>query len=102
MLNNAPSNLTLVSGPLHDSRHPRFLRYLYSDARLNSVLDVPLPSSLDQRLKELKNGIVRAEDKEKSIEIIKIVTRVLKRVYLAELIGKYIKETAARKAEPNF
>ncbi len=71
-----------------------------SDAGPNSVLDVPVSSSSDQRLKELKNGIVRAEDKEKSIEIMKIVTSVSKRVYLAELIGKYIEETAARKAEP--
>ena len=71
----------------------------YSDAGSNLGPDVPLPSSSDQRLRELKNCIIRQEETDKLINITRLVARVSKRVYLAELIGKYIEETAARKAE---
>jgi len=71
----------------------------YSDAGSNLGPDVPLPSSSDQRLRELKNCIIRQEETDKLINITRLVARLSKRVYLAELIGKYIEETAARKAE---
>lgn len=57
-------------------------------------------SATDQRLKELKNRIVREEEAEKSIKVTRMVVHVSKRVYLVELVAKYIEETEARKAEP--
>jgi hypothetical protein len=61
---------------------------------------VPSTSSSDQRLRALKIGINIQENTEKSVKSMKILACVLKRVYLAELAGKYMEETAARKAEP--
>ncbi|KFZ02093.1 hypothetical protein V501_09666 [Pseudogymnoascus sp. VKM F-4519 (FW-2642)] len=72
----------------------------YSNAEPNLDDDVPLTSSSDQRLRELKVGIITQETTEKSIKSMKIVARVFKRVYLAELAHRYKEETAARKAEP--
>ena len=71
-----------------------------ADAETNPLNDMPLASLLDQRLRKLKIGIIRLEKTNEAIKSMKIVTRVSKRVYLAKLIGKYIKETVARKAEP--
>jgi hypothetical protein len=61
---------------------------------------VPSTPSLDERLRELKVGIIIQENTEKSIKSRKIVARVLKRVYLSELAGRYMEETRARNAEP--
>jgi len=57
-------------------------------------------SSSDQRLRELKNRIVRDEKEEKSLNHRRIAVRISKRVALAELIGRYIKEREARRAVP--
>ncbi|KFY09645.1 hypothetical protein V492_05415 [Pseudogymnoascus sp. VKM F-4246] len=70
-----------------------------SNAEPNPDDDVPLTSLSDQRLRELKVGILIQQKTEKSLKSMKIVARVFKRVYLAELAGKYKAETAARKAE---
>jgi hypothetical protein len=69
-----------------------------SNAEPNPDDDVPSTSS-DQRLRELKVGIITQEKTQKYIKNMKIVARVFKRVYLAELVGKYKAETEARKAE---
>jgi hypothetical protein len=66
----------------------------YSNTGLNLGPDVPLSLSSDQRLSELKNYIIRQEETDKFINITRLVARVSKRVYLAELMGKYIEETA--------
>jgi hypothetical protein len=71
-----------------------------SNAEPNPDGDVPSISSSDQRLRELKVGIITQEKTEKYIKNMKIVARVFKRVYLAELARKYEEETKARKAEP--
>lgn len=70
-----------------------------ADAQPNPLNDMPSASLLDQRLRKLKTGIIRLEKTEKAIKSMKMVTRVSKRVYLAELVGKYIEEIEARKAE---
>lgn len=57
-------------------------------------------SNLDQRLRELKNRIVRDEKEEKSIKHRRIAVRISKRVALAELINRYIEEREARRAVP--
>jgi hypothetical protein len=57
-------------------------------------------SALDQRLRELKNYIVRDEKVEKSIKYLRIAIHISKRVALVELIGRYIEEMEARKAIP--
>jgi hypothetical protein len=57
-------------------------------------------SSSDQRLRELKNRIVRDEKEEKSINRRRIAVRISKRIALAELIGRYIQEREARRAVP--
>ncbi|KAF8855966.1 hypothetical protein BDZ45DRAFT_745972 [Acephala macrosclerotiorum] len=57
-------------------------------------------SASDQRLRELKNRIVRDEKKKKFVNHRRIVVRISKRVALAELIGKYIEERNAKRAVP--
>jgi hypothetical protein len=71
-----------------------------SSAAPDLVVTVSSASPSDERLKELKKYIVREEEKEKQFKTAKSLARLSKRVYLAELIGKYIEETEARKAEP--
>jgi hypothetical protein len=46
----------------------------------------------DQKLKELKNYIIRVKKNEKYINYIQIVVYISRRIILVELIGKYIKE----------
>ncbi|KFZ03400.1 hypothetical protein V502_10981 [Pseudogymnoascus sp. VKM F-4520 (FW-2644)] len=80
-----------------------FFHYMGSQslfAKQNTLDDVPSASSSDQRLRNLKNGIITLENTNKSTKSMKIVSRVKKRVYLAEVAGKYMEETATRKAEP--
>jgi hypothetical protein len=80
-----------------------FFNYMGSQslfAEQDTLDDVPSASSSDQRLRNLKNGIITLENANKSLKSMKIVSRVKKRVYLAEVAGKYMEETAARKAEP--
>lgn len=71
-----------------------------SNAEPNPNSDVPSTSLSDQRLRKLKVGIITQEETETSTTNMKIVARVFKRVYLAELACKYKEETRARKAEP--
>ncbi|OBT87255.1 hypothetical protein VE02_02940 [Pseudogymnoascus sp. 03VT05] len=70
-----------------------------SNAEPNPDDYVPSTSSLDQRLRELKVGIITQEKTQKSVKSMKIVARVFRRVYVAELRHRYKEETAARKAE---
>ena len=70
-----------------------------SNAEPNPDDYVPSTSSLDQRLRELKVGIITQEKTAKSIKNMKIVARVFRRVYVAELAHRYKEETAAREAE---
>jgi hypothetical protein len=58
-----------------------------------------LTSASDQRLKVLKGRIIRDKETEKAVKNARIAVRVSKRVYLAELIGRYIEETEARRDE---
>ncbi|KFZ18895.1 hypothetical protein V501_00950 [Pseudogymnoascus sp. VKM F-4519 (FW-2642)] len=86
---------------LGDAWH--FFNYMGSQslfAEQDTLDDVPSTSSSDQRLRNLKDGIITLENASKSIKSMEIVSRVKKRVYLAQVAGKYMEETAARKAEP--
>jgi hypothetical protein len=56
--------------------------------------------ALDHRLRVLKNRIVKDGKTEKPFKRSKIVVCISKRVYLSELIGRYIEEREARKAKP--
>lgn len=81
---------------LGDAWH--FFNYMGSQslfAEQDTLDGVPSTSSSDQRLRNLKNVTLN-----KSIKGMEIVSRVKKRVHLAELAGKYMEEAAARKAEP--
>lgn len=57
-------------------------------------------SSSHQRLRKLKNRILRDEKDEDFVGQRQIATRISKRVALAELIGSYIEEKEAWKATP--
>jgi hypothetical protein len=56
--------------------------------------------SRDRRLKQLKFIIEDVWEKEKSLEIPKIVLQVSRRVHLVELTPKYMEELEAEKAAP--
>lgn len=57
-------------------------------------------SASDQRLRVLKNCIVRNEKAEKTVKYLGVAVPVSKGVALAELIGSYIEEREARRAVP--
>ncbi|KAG9240383.1 hypothetical protein BJ878DRAFT_483897 [Calycina marina] len=57
-------------------------------------------SASNQRLRTLKDCILRMEAAEKSVKHLRIAFRISKRVALAELVGQYIKERQTRTATP--
>ena len=59
-----------------------------------------ITSVSDQRLIELKKGIVKDEEREKSLKLSTMVVRVSKRVRLAELTIRYMEENEVKKATP--
>ena len=54
----------------------------------------------DQRLKELKRYILRDEERENSLKMLRMVVWVSKRVHLVELTDRYMEESEAKKATP--
>ena len=74
-------------------------------ARCSGARSYPLPeasttSVLDERARVLGDKLIQEEEKEGQIKCVSLLNQISKRVYLAELIGMYIEETQARKAEP--
>jgi hypothetical protein len=54
-----------------------------------------LPPASDQMLKELKDHIIRDEETKKSLNVSTKIAQVSKRLHLAELISRFIKERDA-------
>jgi hypothetical protein len=57
-------------------------------------------TALDRRLKQLKFLIESQFETEKSLKALKMVARVLKRIYLVELTPRYMEENQAKKLHP--
>lgn len=70
----------------------------YQD-NIDQTQRVDVITASDQRLRELKDHIVKDEEKEKLIETSKRMVQVSKRLHLAELIGRFLEEDDRRAAE---
>jgi len=66
---------------------------------IDQTQHIDVITASDQRLRELKNHIVKDKEKKKLIETFKRMVQVSKRLHLAELIGRFLEKNDRRAAE---